>query len=228
MIKAVIFDMDGVITDGERSRFELLKKLLAAKGVHLDNKLFSKIVGIRTMTFLKKHFSGKLPQTELDEIYGHRLSEFRDHPEKYITPMPYIKECVEKLSGHYRLAIGSSNKIFEIEQVLGFIGIRDKFEILIGSNLVKNPKPAPDIYLAAVQKLNLAPEECIVVEDSPVGIEAAKAAGLTCIAVTHTTPRAELQKTGADRIIESLKELPGIINRLRQIAGHSGIYFPAP
>jgi beta-phosphoglucomutase len=214
MIKAVIFDLDGVITDGERSRFELLKKMLAAKGVPMNDNLFSNIVGIRTMTFLKKYFSAKLSQTELSEIYARRLSEFKEHPEKYIIPMPYIKECVEKLSLKYRLAIGSSNKISEIEQVLNFIGIRDKFEILVGSNLVENPKPAPDIYLAAVQKLNLTNKNCIAVEDSPIGIEAAKAAGLYCIAVTYTTPRAELQKTGADLIIESLKELPELLNQM--------------
>ena len=215
MIKAVIFDLDGVVTDGERSRFNLLKKLLGAKGVNLTEDLFSKLVGIRTMTFLQQYFLDKLTPQELEEIYSQRISEFKNHPEKYIIPLPFIKECLQKLSVEFRLAIGSSNKTSEIEQVLSYISIRDKFELIISSTLVQHPKPAPDIYLAAARGLGLNPDECVIIEDSPIGVRAAKAAGIKCIAVTYTTPRSELEKTSAARIINNLSELtPEIIKSL--------------
>lgn len=217
MIKAVIFDMDGVITDSERSRFEQLKPLLAAKGIKIKQSHYKKMVGVRTIVFLKENFGKILPQDDLDEIYNQRLSAFWADPKKFIHALPFAQAAVKKLAANFKLAIASSAGEKEIRLVLTHLGIIKNFSQIIGAQSIKRPKPAPDVYLAALQKLKLSPQSCIAVEDSPVGVRAAKAAGLICIGVTSTSPKKDLQKAGADLVIKSLQQLtPKIIGLLRK------------
>jgi HAD superfamily hydrolase (TIGR01549 family) len=202
MIKAVIFDMDGVISDTDKTRFLLLKDILKARGLELDDKDYKKSIGVRTHAFLHAMF----PKADIDSISRERKEEFRKHPDKYIEPLPYVKECILWLhrSG-YKLGIASMALRQDIEMVLQAIKVKELFSFIASSEDISRGKPSPDIYLHAIKGLGFQAEECIAIEDSPIGIEAAKAAGLKCIGVTYTHSRDELKN--ADVVIDSLEEL---------------------
>ncbi|MBI5567489.1 MAG: HAD-IA family hydrolase, partial [Chloroflexi bacterium] len=97
-----------------------------------------------------------------------------------------------------------------IDAVLATIGVRERFDVIISADDVINGKPAPDVFLAAARALNVAPENCLVLEDAPFGVQAAKAAGMTCFAVPNAHSHA-LDLSLADRIISSLHEVRTIL-----------------
>jgi HAD superfamily hydrolase (TIGR01509 family) len=206
MIKAVMFDLDGVISDTDRTRFDLLKILLKKRGLILNEADYKKSVGRRTEIFLKDLLGDKLTDNEIKEIYIERKKEYRNNPEKYVLSQPYAFECCKKLSkAGFALAIASAAQEKDIKIVLNKLNILQFFKTIVGSDLIKNMKPHPETYLRCMKELQLSKDECIAIEDSPTGIGSAKNAGAVCVAVTYTHTEDELSE--ADRIITSLSQL---------------------
>ncbi|MEZ4547394.1 MAG: HAD family hydrolase [Thermodesulfobacteriota bacterium] len=123
-----------------------------------------------------------------------RKSHNYDHMiEGNIELLPGAVDFIKSLR-KYRLAIGSGALEAEIVNVLDFAGIRESFEVIVGADRIANCKPAPDVYIEALRRLNTLPEEgseitpaeCLVIEDSVSGIRAALAAGMKCLAVTNS------------------------------------------
>ncbi|NQT88287.1 HAD-IA family hydrolase, partial [bacterium] len=94
------------------------------------------------------------------------------------------------------------------------LAVADRFAVLTGHEDVTRAKPAPDIYLLTAERLGVAPSACVVIEDSPVGIEAAKAAGMRCIGVTHTLPAERL--VGADLVVDGLTDADRVLRFVRE------------
>ncbi|MBP7654349.1 HAD-IA family hydrolase [Candidatus Dependentiae bacterium] len=117
------------------------------------------------------------------------------------------EKVIKKLSEKYRIGLASSASPENVDLFLNKSGLRSYFNCIINGTMVNKAKPAPDIYLAAVEKLNVKKEECVVVEDAVSGIKSAKNAGLTVFAVSGTDSIENLTAAGADKIINSLKEL---------------------
>jgi len=215
MIKAIIFDMDGVITDTDKTRFMLLQRLLKERGIDLKNNLYKKSIGKRTEFFLKEVLGNVLSDNDIRSIFLERKAEYHKNPKKYILTMPYAVSCCQKLyNSKYKLAIASSAEKRDIKLVLKNTGLLTCFKTFVGSDDIKIPKPNPEVYLESIKKLKLNNTECLAVEDSPIGIKAAKSAGLFCVAVTYTHPKKELSQ--ADLIIDSLNKLnPKLIKQLQ-------------
>jgi len=206
MIKAIIFDMDGVISDTDRSRFEIIKGLLAKKEIKLDKSLYQDSVGERTVAFLKRHFQNRLSEDEMEGIRQERKKELHRYPKKYIEPMPYAVECIKNFyKDGYKLAVASSASIDTIRLTLETLGVKNLFSVIIGNDRITNYKPHPETYLECVKELKLKSNECVAIEDSVPGIKSAKSAGNFCIAVAYSHPKEKL--IGADYIIDSLKNL---------------------
>lgn len=206
MKKAIIFDMDGVISDTDRTRFELFKILLKKRGLDLDDKDYKKSVGKRTRKFLAETFPNDLTDDEIEEIYHERKIELHKDPKKYVIAQPFVKECCQILHNDgYVLAIASVAQRKDIEMVLNQIEIIDFFTHIISSDDIIHMKPHPEIYLKAVSRLGFQKEECVAIEDSPTGVASAKAANITCVGVTYTHSRDDLNE--ADYIIDSLSEV---------------------
>ena len=207
--------MDGVITDTDKTRFILLQKLLKKRNIDLKNNLYRKSVGKRTKVFLKEVLGDALSDNDIEKIFLERKAEYHKNPKKYILTMPYAISCCQKLlSLKYKLAIASSSEKRDIKLVLKNTGLLPCFKIIIGSDDVKTPKPNPEVYLESIKKLKLKKTECLAIEDSPIGIKAAKSAGLFCVAVTYTHSKKELSQ--ADLIISSLNQLnPKLIKQLQ-------------
>ena len=124
--------------------------------------------------------------------------------EREVESRPGAVELIERLRGQVRLGLASNSTRRLVDLALGTAQLTDAFEVIVTSDDVERPKPAPDLYLLACERLGVPPAEAIALEDSASGIQAAKAAGLTCIAVPQY---AETDVAAADRVIDSLEEL---------------------
>ncbi len=213
MIKAIIFDMDGVIADTDRTRFELFKILLQKRGLQLNDKEYIKSVGKRTKKFLAEMFPAELTVEDIDQIYKERKVELYKDPKKYVIAQPYVRECCKKLFNlKYTLAIASVSDKKNIEMVLKQVGIRKYFSYITSGDDVLHMKPNPEIYLKSIEKVGLEKKYCVAIEDSPTGISSAKSAGIKSIGVTYTHSSSDLEE--ADFIIDNLSEVEEIIKNI--------------
>src|SRR5437667_1596362 len=194
-IEAVIFDMDGVLTDSEPLINAAAVAMFKEKGLAVDPNDFLPFVGTGEDCYLggvaeKYHFPLDLPSAKQRtyEIYlalvPSRLAAFPGAPE-------FVRACRQR---GLRIAVASSADRVKIEANLRKIGVPpETWDAIVFGEEVEHKKPAPDIFLAAARKLGLTPQECVVVEDAVQGVQAAKAAGMRCVAVAQTFPAAQLQ-----------------------------------
>ncbi|MFH1255755.1 MAG: HAD family phosphatase [Candidatus Diapherotrites archaeon] len=212
MIKAVIFDLDGVLIDSMEQHCKTELQPLHEMGVPATMEELHEFIGVPAGDFfkamLKKYGKKGDPEKLLERKYA--LMEFG--AEK-IPAFPGAIELVESLkSSGFLIAVGSSSRTFFVEKALAAIGLKEKIPVIASSSEVKQGKPAPDIFLLAAKKLSLEPKECVVIEDAIQGVNAAKAAGMKCIAVTNSFPAEKLKAAGAELVVKSLKQLsPKII-----------------
>lgn len=121
------------------------------------------------------------------------------------SPMQGCVDCARRLTTSHRMALASGSPLELIELTLKNLGITDCFELLISSESVARGKPNPDVFLAAADKLQVQPSSCVVIEDSVIGVQAARAAGMRCIAIPSSEPGPF--KDIAHRICKSLDEV---------------------
>jgi len=217
VIKAIIFDMDGVIIDSEPIHIKLEEELFKSLGVEISEDEHLTFVGTSSYYMwrkIKERFNLSQSVEELVEVDRKRYLE---HVLKTgeIIPIEGITETVKKLfEKEYKLAVASSSPIDVIELVVKKLGIDKCFEVLVSGDYVKNSKPAPDIFLYTADKLKVKPHECVVIEDSYNGVYGAKKAGMKVIGFKN--PNSGNQDLSeADFIISSLgEELLEIIDEL--------------
>ena len=187
MLKAVIFDCDGVIAESEISRFRHLKKLAEEKGhFGLDERKHLKfLIGQASKGLLQRVFGKKMNEQLIDEIVNKRRQDWEDSPEKFITEINGIRTVCEKLMGKIVLAVASTATRGTVEATLRHLNLSKYFKIVMTGNDVKNAKPDPEVYLKTLEKLGLESGECLAVEDSEAGIAAAKKAGIKVVALRN-------------------------------------------
>lgn len=183
MLKAVIFDMDGVIIDSEPLRVKAVILAMQKFGLTLTEDFCYKFIGttsVHMFETIRKDYNLSVPVIELiaaNEATKKELLKVESYP-----IIPYVKELIQDLYNNgLKLAIASSSSMEEIKATVQTLDISSYISALISGSEVKNPKPAPDIFLKTAQELKVDPSECIVLEDSYVGVTAAKAAGMTRI-----------------------------------------------
>lgn len=208
MLKAVIFDMDGVMIDSEPMHFEVGKKLLGSLGIKVENDFFTRYVGMANPEMfadIKKKFDIKYSINELLEKEHVLLLQALD--ESGIEPISGVKELIFDLASHnVLLAVASSSPRVFIEAVIRKLDLERYFKAVISGEELERSKPAPDIFLEAVKSLGVEPNECVVIEDSAPGVEAACAAGIRCIGfVNPNSGRQDLSK--ATVIVNDMRKL---------------------
>ncbi|MBP1602454.1 MAG: Phosphorylated carbohydrates phosphatase [Acidobacteria bacterium] len=199
-VQAVIFDMDGVLTDSEPLINAAAMEMFREKGLAVRPEDFIPFVGAGENRYIggvaeKYNFPLDIlaAKKRTYEIY---LDLVPKRLEAFPGAQPVVNAC--RLAG-LRTAVASSADRIKIEANLRRIGLPpESWDAIVTGEDVARTKPNPDIFLAAARLLNLTPDECAVVEDAPNGIQAAKAAGMRCIAVAQTFPAAKL--TAADLI----------------------------
>lgn len=215
MIKAVIFDMDGVLVDSEPVYQEATVNVLESLNIKATKEDLLKLAGGSSLhfnKFIQDVSDGSISCEDFNKICDHY---YLDNPVKYEEIMfPHVRETLDYLKDDgYILALASSSKEYEIENVLKRCDLKDYFKLIISGEVFKESKPNPEIYLTCIKKLNLEANECVAVEDSEYGIEAAKKAGLICIA--KRDDRFNYDQSKADYFIDDHDEIKDILENLK-------------
>ncbi|HEY8179282.1 MAG TPA: HAD family phosphatase [Candidatus Limnocylindria bacterium] len=203
--RAVVFDMDGLLLDTELLWHRAEIELFARHGAEFswDDKMA--VIG-SSFRFTADYFADRLglPREQGPGLVDEMVSLMEAQLREQVDGRPGAVELVERLRGRTRLGLASNSPRHLVDAALATARISDAFDAIVTSDDVSESKPAPDIYLLACERLGVDPADALALEDSASGIAAAKAAGLTCIAVPQF---AETDVSAADRVIDSLEEL---------------------
>jgi HAD superfamily hydrolase (TIGR01509 family) len=201
---AVIFDMDGVLVDGEPLHFAAVNEVLGEEGLSMSFEEYRPHMGTKYgwQEMIRDLHLSK-PQAYYSDRFKALMTErYRERSEA----LPGAVALVRGLRAQgVPLGIASSSIQPWVEACLGKIGLLDAFDRIVTGSDVEVGKPAPDIYLLAARRLDVAPRDCLVFEDAPAGIQSAKNAGMVCWAVRTEYTRG-LALPGPDREFESLLE----------------------
>jgi HAD superfamily hydrolase (TIGR01509 family) len=206
---AVIFDMDGLLLDTETLWHAAEVELFRRHGgvFTWDDKMA--VIGT-SFAFTARYFADRLgvPRSAGDALVQEMIDLMHDLVLRQVDARPGAVELVERLraTSGVRLGLASNSPRFLVDDALATAGLSDAFEAIVTSDDVEHSKPAPDIYLLACERLGVEPSAALALEDSASGIAAAKAAGLTCIAVPQF---AETDVSAADEVIDTLEVLIG-------------------
>lgn len=199
---AVVFDCDGVLVDSEWASAEAWKSALASYGWELSAQEFVRFIGT-TDRELASVFASRLDTTP-EEALAVAEAEMRKVLATGLEPFGDAIRLVERSKG-YLLAVASNSERWRLDCVLESAGLGGLFAVSVASDEVARPKPSPDVYLRTAKMLDVEAEGCLVIEDSPTGIAAARAAGMTVVAVDRGNFHSQ-QLAMADEVVSSLDE----------------------
>jgi len=182
-VKALIFDMDGLMIDSERLYFDAQREIGRRFNRQVDDKLLWKLMGRKPLESLKIFVHELELPLSPEEAKDLRDGLMRERMKKDLKPMPGLYHILDSFYGKLCLAVSTGAEKEFLDITLDKLGIRDKFYVLQASDEIKNGKPDPEIFLITCTKLGVAPDESIVLEDSENGVKAGKNAGCYVIAV---------------------------------------------
>ncbi len=201
-VGAVIFDCDGVLADSERASAAAWQETLERYGFLLSPEEFARFIGT-TDRDLAETFGPRLgidPEVILSNANDRLRAILSGGLEAFADAVGLLGRL------DVPVAVASNSDRWRLDAVLAAAGLAGRFKVSVGADEVGQPKPAPDVYLRAADLLAIDPADCLVIEDSPTGIEAARKAGMGVIAVDRGHfPRESLEP--ADQVVGSLEEI---------------------
>ena len=208
MIEAVVFDLDGVILDSEELWDEVRENLARERGGRWHEDAQADMMGMSSRewsAYMHERIGLPEPPEEINaEVVRRMLGRYR----RELPLIPGAVEAVERLAARWPLGLASSSNRELIDAALEASGLARHFRVMVSSEEVERGKPAPDVYLEAARRLEVAPEHCAAVEDSHNGIRSAKAAGMRVISIPNRRfPPGEEALAEADVVLDSIAEL---------------------
>jgi len=206
MIKAVIFDMDGVIVDSEPINYEVIRITFEKAGVKISKKEFIEewvVKGTGSREAIKRH-DIKMSLEDLQKI---KKKIYLDVLKRKVKLKPDAKRTIINLHKKYKLALASQGHRYNVDIIVKKFKLSKFFQAIIGKQDVNKGKPNPEIFLKASKELKVKPEECLVIEDTEKGIIAAKRAGMICIAVPDSWTKRYNDFSKADSVVNLLGEI---------------------
>ncbi|OOM70182.1 beta-phosphoglucomutase [Clostridium puniceum] len=212
-IKAVIFDLDGVIVSTDDYHYRAWKNMADSEGIYFDREINERLRGVSRMESLEiilEKVNKEYTNEEKIQMAEKKNSLYRELLEE-LTPMdilPGVRKVLETLKvNNIKIAIGSSSKNTPI--ILKKIGLNNYFDAVADGNEIKNSKPDPEVFLLAAEKLEINPEECLVVEDADAGVEAALAGNMKVLAVGYAANNPKADYKFEDLSLVDIKGLVG-------------------
>jgi phosphoglycolate phosphatase/beta-phosphoglucomutase len=218
-VKAIFFDFNGVIIDDERIHLKAYREVLLDKDVPLTDEDYFASLGMDDVAFVQAAYA-RAGVLLTDEVMRELIRREHELHREFITndlPIPGgVVTFIKAASRHYQLGIVSMAERPEIDYVLGLAGLSNRFSIFVSAEPGLNHKPAPDCYQRGLEVLNekrrgdrelpLTARECLAIEDSPPGIEAARGAGMRTLGITTTVSAEQLRAAGAEVVSASLAD----------------------
>ena len=204
--------MDGVLVDSMSYHAQAINNVFDQIGLEMDQQDIFEHEGERTIDiiiFLLNKATGDSSAFDVPSIVSRYIEEFNRIVE--LRLFDGMKECLEKMDNKFSLAVVSGSNRPIVDDIMQR-KFPDIFRTVISANDVKRGKPAPDPYLMAMEKLGLKSDECIVIENAPMGVEAAQRAGIFCVAVPTYLPAEKLEK--ADLVVKDHIELVSYLSGL--------------
>ena len=217
MLRALIFDFNGIIVDDEPIHFELFKQVLAEEGIKLtEADYYARYLGFDdrgAFTAAYREHGRSLDEKLLARLIDRKTIYYQSEIRSKVRIFPGVEKLVTTLVPVLPLAVASGALRQEIETILSAAGLLKHFAVIISAEDVDHGKPEPEIFLKALARLNAQVEDghpidaadCLVIEDSKEGIRGARRAGMKCLAVSNSHPIELLQEANA--VVRSLEEV---------------------
>lgn len=208
-MKAVVFDMDGVLFDTETLCQDSWMAIAEERGLPGMAEIFPQCIGLNANDSKQVVLRAYGQDFAYEEFRQQASVWFWDYIEKNGLPvMPGVREILEWLKEHnWKVGLASSTRRSSVENHLEQAGLRDYFQTVVTGDMVEHSKPQPDIYLMACRELGVAPEEAFAIEDSPNGIRSAHAARMTPLMVPDMIAPDDEMKRLSSRIFDSLLDV---------------------
>ncbi|HKP83869.1 MAG TPA: HAD family phosphatase [Pyrinomonadaceae bacterium] len=218
MIKAIFFDFNGVIIDDETIQMKAYQEILRAHEIDLTEEWYMSALGMDDRTFVKAMFErAKKPLTDpvLETVLDAKVDLHRQMIEE-LPLFPGVLTFLKAASREFSIGLVSMANKAEVGYVFQRANLTPLFSVIVTAEDATVCKPAPDCYLAGLTKLNekrqqerklpLLASECLAIEDSPPGIQSARAAGMRTLGITNTVPAEALRAAGAEVVTASLAD----------------------
>jgi len=214
MIKACIFDLDGVIVDTAHYHFlawQRLAKELNITFTEIENEKLKGVSRMRSLEIILEMGGIELDNSEKEKLATRKNSWFVEYinslkPEEVFSGVPELLKSIK--SKGIKVGLASSSK--NADTVLRLLGIGSLFDTVVDGNMIVKTKPDPEIFLLAASKLGVSPQDCVVFEDAEAGVEAALAAGMKCVGVglpDQLAKATEIVRKTADFALKDLERL---------------------
>ncbi|MGY6278353.1 HAD family hydrolase [Methylomonas sp. MgM2] len=211
---AVVFDMDGLVLDSESGYFIAWEQAATEMGYRLSADFCKSLSGQPGRVISQRLFESLGSGFDIEGFYRLSGRIWHDLVRRQGIPVKSgfyeLLDCIRERALPYALATNSRRS--DAEQCLNWAGLADVFPTMICRDHVSNPKPAPDIFVKSAESLGAERPDCLVLEDSPVGIAAAVAAGCPCIYVPSLLPADPRAASQADRVMQNLAEVADFIS----------------
>ena len=225
MIKAILMDFNGIIINDEPLQMKAYQEILKTEGIELTEEDYYKCLGMDDATFIEASYSraGKTPGTnKVLEITQAKTNRWRDIVADELPIFPGVEDFIKKMEKDFALGVVSMARREEIEYALEKANLAGCFSVIISAEDVTACKPDPQCYIKGFNLIDAARMrsgsnpmvhgDCLVIEDSPPGIAAAKGAGLKTLGITNTVDARALRAAGADAVSVNLDDwMPGSV-----------------
>ena len=218
MLRAVIFDFDGIIVDSEPLILKLTQEMAAREGWNVsEEEYYHDYLALDDRGIVEHLYTSHgrpVDAPRRDELVAWKGQRYQEIIRDGLPPIAGAAEFITEMAGLYPLAIASGSLRVEIHHLLTKMGLRERFSVLATADDFERSKPDPEVYLLALLRLRALPnfrdqslqaDECLAIEDAPLGVIAAQAAGFRCLALAHSRPSEELQH--ADLIAPGFAEV---------------------
>lgn len=202
---SAIFDMDGVLVDSSEAHFQAWHRLGMREGKPFTRELFQLTFGMHNQQIVPLWMEREVDQAELDRLADWKETTYRELVPDLMRPIAGVIDLIAALHAEgVTMAVGSSGPLPNIQLVLRQLDIAHFFSALSTGEDVRHGKPDPEVFLVAARRLGRAPARCVVLEDAPQGVEAARRGGMAVLGITSSRAEEDLP---ADRVVQSFEGL---------------------